>query len=55
MAGHAAHFAALDEEAQRARDSTELQELLGRVVEVENRSGRRTKPWASPRSSSTTH
>ena len=33
------HFAALDAEAQRARDSTELQELLGRVVEVENSIG----------------
>jgi hypothetical protein len=39
VAGHAAHFEALDAEAQRARDSTELQDLLGRVVEVENSIG----------------
>jgi hypothetical protein len=36
---HGKHFAALDEDAARARDSTELQELLGRVVEVENSIG----------------
>ena len=36
---HEKHFAALDEDAARARDSTELQELLGRVVEVENSIG----------------
>jgi hypothetical protein len=39
VSNHEKQFEALDAEAQRARDSTELQELLGRVVEVENSIG----------------